>query len=273
MPELPFWREGKGSCNAIRGTDGSVFHPGIAKSETLYVFSRDLCRSLPLVFKEEVTMNGIPGYRFVPRWDAFADARENPDNLCFCAEGSQPGQPGCSSPSGVFNMSACQYDSPVMLSWPHFFQADPQLLTTVEGLEPKEADHQFFLDIQPRLGTGLRAKARTQINVAVDPAEGVKAAEGLPRMILPVLWFSDGVDGIENEETLALLRSAVLAPEVARTVMYPSLFALGVLILLAAATMYAAGGNQKRVAAAVEEGEEEEIKEKFAKEEEAEVGK
>ncbi len=29
-----------------------------------------------------------------------------------------------------------------------------------------------------KLGNGLRASARTQINVAVDPAEGVEAAEG-----------------------------------------------------------------------------------------------
>ncbi len=46
-----------------RGTDGSIFHPGVTKSDVLHVFNRDLCRSLPLVFQEEVEMNGIPGYR------------------------------------------------------------------------------------------------------------------------------------------------------------------------------------------------------------------
>ncbi len=47
----------------LRGTDGSIYHPGVKKNETLYVFNRDLCRSLPLVFQEEIEMKGIPGYR------------------------------------------------------------------------------------------------------------------------------------------------------------------------------------------------------------------
>ena len=45
--ELNFWKSNS-SCNAIKGTDGSVFHPEILRNETLYVFNRDLCRSLPI---------------------------------------------------------------------------------------------------------------------------------------------------------------------------------------------------------------------------------
>ena len=65
--ELSFWKNDTGSmCNAIRGTDGSTFHPDIKKDETLHIFNRDLCRSLPLVYEKEVIDgNGIPGYRFV----------------------------------------------------------------------------------------------------------------------------------------------------------------------------------------------------------------
>jgi hypothetical protein len=35
-----------------RGTDGSIFHPNIFPNETLYIFNRDLCQSLPLVFDQ-----------------------------------------------------------------------------------------------------------------------------------------------------------------------------------------------------------------------------
>ena len=53
-------------CNAIQGTDGSTFHPDIKKDETIHIFNRDLCRSLPLVYQKDVIDgNGIPGYRFV----------------------------------------------------------------------------------------------------------------------------------------------------------------------------------------------------------------
>ena len=65
--ELNFWKNDTGSmCNALRGTDGSTFHPDIKRDETLYIFNRDLCRSLPLVYQKDVIDgNNIPGYRFV----------------------------------------------------------------------------------------------------------------------------------------------------------------------------------------------------------------
>ena len=36
-----------------------------------------------------------------------------------------------------------------MMSWPHFYQADPRLLQDVEGLRPDRDKHQFQLDILP----------------------------------------------------------------------------------------------------------------------------
>ena len=49
----------------FRGGDGSVFHPDILKNETLYVFNKDACQSIPIVFEKEIDSNGIPGYRYV----------------------------------------------------------------------------------------------------------------------------------------------------------------------------------------------------------------
>jgi len=60
--ELDFWQNGT-KCNRIMGTDGSTFHPDIKRDETLYIFNRDLCRALPLVYQEDVTSQGFPGYR------------------------------------------------------------------------------------------------------------------------------------------------------------------------------------------------------------------
>ena len=56
----------KKCCCFFRGTDGFVYKPEVEKSETLYIFNRDLCRSLPLEFHSEMTdSNGIPGYRYI----------------------------------------------------------------------------------------------------------------------------------------------------------------------------------------------------------------
>ena len=83
--------------------------------------------------------------RFVPPKNVFGTPQENPDNACFCNQASG----SCNVPSGVFNVSICQYGSPVMLSWPHFFQADPKLIRDVEGLSPNKEKHQFHIELQP----------------------------------------------------------------------------------------------------------------------------
>lgn len=41
-------------------------------------------------------------------------------------------------------------DSPVMISFPHFYLADPKLREAVEGMsEPDPEKHSFWLDVQP----------------------------------------------------------------------------------------------------------------------------
>ncbi|CAG0905642.1 unnamed protein product, partial [Cyprideis torosa] len=55
--------------------------------------------------------------------------------------------------------------SPALLSFPHFYNADPVFLEGVDGLNPDKNKHQFFFDINPQLGLALQAKARFQINL------------------------------------------------------------------------------------------------------------
>ena len=43
-------------CNAIRGSDGSVFPPFIKETDTLYIYNKAMCRSLGLEFS--VSMEG-----------------------------------------------------------------------------------------------------------------------------------------------------------------------------------------------------------------------
>lgn len=62
-----------------------------------------------------MTANDVPGWRFTPPTDVFASVDEKPEQICFC-----PGGPPC-APSGTFNASACQYESPILLSFPHFY--------------------------------------------------------------------------------------------------------------------------------------------------------
>ena len=58
-----------------------------------------------------------------------------------------------------------QFGTPLMLSWPHFFQADPKILEEVEGLNPRQDRHQFHVDILPAMGVGMRASVTSQVNM------------------------------------------------------------------------------------------------------------
>lgn len=41
-------------------------------------------------------------------------------------------------------------DSPILLSFPHFYLADDSLRLAVEGISPPEKEkHQLFIDVQP----------------------------------------------------------------------------------------------------------------------------
>ena len=82
----------------------------------------------------------------------------------------------------------------------------------LKELFPDETKHQFFLDIQPKLGVTLRAQGRTQINVQLYDYESLEAFQGLNNSnpedffrlrktnitnlreyIYPLLWMSEGM--------------------------------------------------------------------------------
>ena len=65
----------------------------------------------------------------------------------------------------------------------------------------------FSTILLQQLGKPLRAQARTQLNVAMTRVDGINAARGLRDIIFPMVWWADGIDGIDDEDSLALLRS------------------------------------------------------------------
>ena len=68
---------------------------------------------------------------------------------------------------GMFAISSCQFDAPIVLSWPHFLHANQTYLDSLAGLSPDAEKHSFYFDVQPTTGTTLAAKARIQINLAI----------------------------------------------------------------------------------------------------------
>lgn len=195
-------------CDQIHGSDGASFNPYIQQKDTLWFFNDQLCRAMPLVFDKEVVKEGLPGYRFKPREDVFMSPERYPQNACYS-------KPGLISGDGVFDVTHCQFNAPIVLSWPHFLHAEPKFRENVAGLSPDPEKHGFWFDIQPTTGTTLTAKARIQINVMVRNLDLYDDLNKVNDTVVPVLWFNEGIDEL-GEEIVSVLKTAAVDPKIYR---------------------------------------------------------
>lgn len=186
---LPYWKDAP--CNALHASEGSFFPPRyFTKQDIVHVYDKDLCRILPLQYKYPVKKHGIDADYFTIKDNVFETVQKNPDNKCFC-----PKNEYC-PPKGLQNISPCQFDAPVYLSFPHFYQADPSLLSQVVGLEPDQKKHESYFKIQPKLGVPIEGKVRVQLNLKVDQAPHFTPVKNFPSMIFPIMWVEEGIDEV-----------------------------------------------------------------------------
>lgn len=61
--QLPFWAAP--NCNLINGSDGTLFPPPIKKTEPLYIFNQELCRTVNLVYDRPSDIRSIKALRYV----------------------------------------------------------------------------------------------------------------------------------------------------------------------------------------------------------------
>lgn len=131
----------EGTCGELTGSAGDFFTPFITKNQTLKLFSPEMCRSIQMDFEEEQEILGVKTLKFSGGDRAVDNGTLFPENECFCG--------GECVPSGLFNVSSCRYGTPVFMSFPHFYNADPFYLEQVEGMNPNKTKHQFFMSFEP----------------------------------------------------------------------------------------------------------------------------
>ncbi|KAK2503489.1 hypothetical protein MC885_010437 [Smutsia gigantea] len=135
---LDWWTTDR--CNMINGTDGDSFHPLISKDEVLYIFPSDFCRSVYITFSDFDSVQGLPAFRYEVPKEILANTSENAG---FCIpKGNCLG-------SGVLNISTCKNGAPIVISFPHFYQADERFVSAIEGMHPNKEYHESFVDINP----------------------------------------------------------------------------------------------------------------------------
>jgi len=216
-------------CNAINGTDGTMFHPFIQRNESLYMFTTDICRSIYASYEKDTLSKGINAFKFVPPPSVFANGSVNPDNDCFCV----PDTDHCLG-AGVLNISKCQFGAPVVSSSPHLFQADPQYLERLKGLHPSKDLHQTYLNVEPVTGMVLDAAKRLQVNAFVDniPTWNNYFQNFPDKMIFPIVWFEE--KGALDDHTAAIIRGQVTDQLHLVLAVQVTLFAFGGFWILAA---------------------------------------
>ncbi|XP_075161987.1 scavenger receptor class B member debris buster isoform X1 [Haematobia irritans] len=216
MDHFPQWDEQP--CTGITGSEGSFFPPrSITKSDMVYVYDKDLCRVIPLKYEKGVEKDGIDADLFKLTENSYGDATNNPENKCYDTKDYK-------AIKGLQNISPCQYGAPVYLSNPHFFQADPELLETVEGLTPNADKHQTYFKIQPKLGVPLEGKVRIQLNLRVTQAKHIFPVKDFRNFIFPVMWLEEGISDL----TPAIRRWIYLA-----TVFAPTVIPIGSYLMIA----------------------------------------
>ncbi|XP_014213867.1 protein peste-like, partial [Copidosoma floridanum] len=181
---LPQWT---GRCANVReSSDGAKFQGFIEPNDTLRFFRKSLCRSADMVRTGEKTIRGLNTYRYKFKDNELDNGHFRPENKCFCRQ-------GYCLPYGLIDVTDCYYGFPIALSYPHFYQSDPKLLTAVEGLKPIKDLHESYFFIQPKSGLPVDLAFRFQINIALQDISTIEHVEGFSNLVLPLLWFEIGM--------------------------------------------------------------------------------
>ncbi|XP_060105217.1 scavenger receptor class B member 1 [Heteronotia binoei] len=224
LVSLSYWRSDQ--CNQINGTFGEIWPPFMTPSSPLEFYSIDACRSLALQYKEPGEFRGLPIYRYVAPKTLFANGTDYPPNEGFCP---------CRQ-SGIQNMSSCQLNVPLFLSQPHFLNADPELLETVDGLHPSEEKHGLFVEMHPMTGVPLNVSVKLQLSLFIKRVPFISQTGRIKQVVLPLLWFEErGV--IQDDLLNEFYPIMVLIPTVLGYAQY-CFIGLGGLLLIASVSLW-----------------------------------
>lgn len=234
LREMSWWSSNQ--SNMINGTDGAVFHPLINRNELLYIFAADLCRSIHLAYVEDVDVKGIQAYRFAPPNDVLMSPKNNPTNAGFCVPA------GDCLGTGVLKVSVCREGAPIVVSFPHFYQADPAYINAIDGLNPNKEEHETYLDLQPTTGVPIRACKRAQLNIILKRVQGFPKTKNITETIFPIMFVNE--TATIDDESAGQMRSLLLIVTLVSN--FPVLIVgLGIILLLVFLVLFCRNRQKK----------------------------
>ncbi|XP_055847864.1 lysosome membrane protein 2 [Episyrphus balteatus] len=186
------------ACNTLQGSfDGTLFPKNMSRGDTFRVYRKAFCRTLPVIYSHPGTLDGVDAYFFKLAEYAFDTNASDSQTACFCKDKM------CLK-KGLGKITPCYYNIPSAISFPHFFNADPSLFKSLEGLSPDVKKHGTEIVIQPQLGVPMRVFTRFQVNLLMGEISFNSEMSKFKNMVLPIFWLEIGVEKLTPELILLL---------------------------------------------------------------------
>ncbi|RWS06792.1 scavenger receptor class B member 1-like protein [Dinothrombium tinctorium] len=216
-PHLDTWLTEE--CNRINDSSQGELRPPLDHPlQIIKIFQPLVCRPFFLNFTEPfVTKAGFKTYKYELDKNMFRNASEFPPNACYESKiptfrdtnlvstvfnilsgPTSQKHKKLRFPNGVIDLSACFFGAPVLMSYPHFLNADPYYLRTVDGLKPNKSLHDIWFAVEPITGGSVDLSFGFQLNVHINRPAGLIRYRHIPEIVFPALWQKIEVEWPED---------------------------------------------------------------------------
>ncbi|CRK93828.1 CLUMA_CG007355, isoform A [Clunio marinus] len=215
-------------CDEVSGTTGELWPPNWNRNKLpITLFATDVCRSITLNYESDITVRGVPGFKWIGDESVFDNGIKYPSMACYCSAAKE------SCPdllTGLFNASSCKFGAPAFVSFPHFYLAHENYRDEIEGMHPNKDRHEFSIALEPRTGIPLQIQARLQINLMMKSYPWAPDLVGVPNLMMPMFWFQQVAE--LSPELASDARLAAMLPDIGLWIAYGLAGLGGVLILV-----------------------------------------
>ncbi|CRL01976.1 CLUMA_CG015303, isoform A [Clunio marinus] len=219
LSEFPKFKD---ECRNLKGSAGEFFPPNSSSNESIYLFLPEMCRSIPYEYEKEVTLHGLIGRRFSVGSKALDNGTIHPENKCYANQDDV-------MPSGQFNITTCNYDFPIYMSLPHFYNADQFYIDAVDGMNPVKEKHENFITLDQKTGITLEVTARFQTNLLLrDYGEYINLYQDVPRVFMPIFYVEQKF--IMDDDKASQIKLALNIPFIGQ-IIGVIIFALGIFMI------------------------------------------
>lgn len=186
------------ACNTLQGSfDGTLFPRNMSQGDTFRVYRKAFCRTLPVIYSHPGSIDGVDAYFFKLAEYAFDTNVTDAETACFCKD-------KVCLKKGLGKITPCYYNVPSAISFPHFFNGDPSLAKSIDGLKPDAEKHDSEIVIQPQLGVPMRVFTRFQVNLLMGDITFNSEIGVFKNMVLPIFWLDIGVESLTPDLILLL---------------------------------------------------------------------